>query len=256
MNCSLDSWSGQLSGVIPGSFGRDGGRWGGDVTREDEDQVAHLRADWISGGLAGPVIGELIRLKRMDEAGALARLALNSDRCQDREVVEKLPDLTGSPPPGWTDAVLAFSQNPTPEGWDNLMSFTPNKVLYQRTRNTLRILRRMGTDANALFRCATRTGTVPDAFDLVQSGEVNPETVVERGWQGPPEARALWFGLAAEAAFVRGDELGTVRLLKMAYAEAADDIGPETSVMVIRRDAGDELQKMLDSAGIPRLEGT
>ena len=224
------------------------------MTQEDEESVERLREAWIRGGTAGPVIEELIRLKRMDEAGALARLALSSDRCQDREVVEKLLQLTGAPPPGWTDAVLAFAKNPTTEEWDNLMSFTPNEVLYQRTRNTIRILRRIGTDPNALFRCATRLGTVPDAFELVQSGEVDPETVVERGWQGPPEARALWFGLAAEAAFARGDDLGTVRLLKMAYAEATDEIGPEISVMMIRSEAGDHLQKMLDTVGIPRLD--
>lgn len=220
----------------------------------DEDRVERLRDDWIRGGMAGPVIEELIRLKRMDQAGALARIALSSDRCQDREAVEKLLDLAGAPPPGWTDAVLAFSKNPTPDGWDSLMSFTPNEVLYQRTRNTIRLLRRIGTDPDALFRCATQIGTVPDAFELVQSGEVDPETVVERGWQAPPGARALWFGLAAEAAFIRGDELGSVRLLKLAYAEAADDIGPEMSVMVIRRDASDDLHKMLDKVGIPRFE--
>jgi hypothetical protein len=134
------------------------------------------------------------------------------------------------------------------------MRFTPNEAYYQRTRNTLRILRRLGTDPNALFRCATRHGTVPDAFALVQSGEVDPETVVARADEASPAARGLWLGLAAEAAFARGDDLGTVRLLKMAYAEAAEGLGPRMSVMSIRAAASPELQEMLDRVGVPRFE--
>jgi len=132
------------------------------------------------------------------------------------------------------------------------MSFTPHELLYQRTRNTLRVLRRLGVDANVLFRCATRNGTVPDAFELVQSGQVDPETVVVRAEEAPPGTRAMWLGLAAEAAFARYDELGTVRLLKMAFAVPNEGFGPDTSVMAIRDRASDELNTILDKVGIPK----
>jgi hypothetical protein len=224
------------------------------MTQEYGNNVDRLRDQWINGGTARPLIEELIRLKRMNEAATLARLVLASHQCCEREVLEKLLERTGSPPPGWSEAVAAFALEPTVEGWDALMCFTPNEVFYQRTRNTLRALRLNGTNPNILFRCATRCGTVPDAFELVQSGEVDPETVVMRAQEAPPEARALWLGIAAEAAFARGDDLGTVRLLQKAFAEAAESIGPEMSARAIRAKASLSLHAMLDKAGIGRFE--
>jgi hypothetical protein len=174
--------------------------------------------------------------------------------CQDRETLEELLQRTGTPPHGWEDAVAAFHRNPTAENWDSLMYFTPLHLLYQRTRNTLRVLRRLGTDPNVLFMCATRHGTVPDAFELVQSGDVAPETVLKRALEAPPGAQAMWLGLAAEAAFARGDLLGVVRLLKRACAETVDCMGPDMSITAIRAAANNELHEMMDSVGIPRCE--
>ena len=39
-----------------------------------QHEVERLHAAWMSGGPARALIEELIRLKRMDEAGSLARL--------------------------------------------------------------------------------------------------------------------------------------------------------------------------------------
>jgi len=221
---------------------------------DDENRIDQLRTAWMQGESARPLIEELIRLKRVSEAGALARLTLDSDECQDREAIEDLLEQTGCPPPGWTDSLVAFSRNPTLENWDRLMRFTPNDVFYHRTRNAIRLLRRLGTDANALFRCATWSGTTQDAFELVQSGDVYPDTVVARAEMAPPGARALWLGLAAEAAFARGDDLGTTHLLKTAYEEVTDGIGPDISARTIRENADSNLQEMLDKVGIPRFE--
>jgi hypothetical protein len=224
------------------------------MTPGDEDRIDQLRAAWMQGESARPLIEELIRLKRMVEAGALARLTLDSDECQDRERFERLLEQTGCPPPGWTEALVAFSRTPTLENWDRLMRFTPDNVFYHRTRNAIRLLRRLGTDPNALFRCATWYGTTPDAFELIQSGEVHPDTVVARAQMAPSGARALWLGMAAEAAYAQGDDLGTVRLLKRAYAEATEMVGPEISARSIREKANSNLQVMLDKIGIPRFE--
>jgi hypothetical protein len=221
---------------------------------KNEDRIEQLRTAWYRGGSARPLIEELIRAKRMDEAGALARLALASEDCRERAALEDLLQRTGNPPPGWMEAVIEFSRNPALENWDRLMLFTPNENFYQRTRNTLRLLRRLGTDANALFRCATRIGTTPDAFELVQSGEVHPDTVMARAEEAPPAARSLWIGLAAEAAFARSDELGTVRYLKMAYEQATEGFGPEMSAREIREKASPSLHEILDRVGVPRFE--
>lgn len=217
-----------------------------------DKEVEDLRRAWLDGGPVRPLIERLLRLKRVDEAGALARVALSHEECPDKDAIESLLTQAGCPPPGWTDAVIAFSRNPIIENWDSLMSFTPIGVLYQRIRNTLRLLRRIGTDPNALFRCATRDGIVPDAFELVQSGEVDPETVVERANAAPAGTRAMWLGIAAEAAFARGDDLGTVRFLKMAFSMASQGIGPEMSVIAIRANATEQQNEMLDNAGIPQ----
>jgi hypothetical protein len=99
-----------------------------------------------------------------------------------------------------------------------------------------------------------RYGTTPDAFELVKSGEVCPNTVIARAKIAPPETRTLWFGIAAEAAFARGDDLSTLRLLKKAYEEDTSMFDPEMSTRAIRADANSKLHKMLDKVGIPRFE--
>lgn len=97
------------------------------MSAEDENRLEQLRSAWIQGGSARPLIVHLIEMKRADEAGALARLALAADACPDREKIEELLQPAGSPPPGWSDSVLAFSRSPTPDNWDNIMRFTPNR---------------------------------------------------------------------------------------------------------------------------------
>jgi hypothetical protein len=92
---------------------------------------------------------------------------------------------------------------------------------------------------------------VPEAIELVERGLVDPETCVRRGDEGPPLARAVWLGLAAQAAFARGDRFGTVRLLREACRIADPAFPPIASMMSIREQADDELREMLDRAGVP-----
>ena len=110
----------------------------------------------------------------------------------------------------------------------------------------------LGVNGDILFQCATRYGATPDAFELVERGQVAPETVIQRGREGPPEARGIWLGLAARAALVRGDRFRTVRLLKEAVETASPEFPPLTEVWAVRELADDELNEMLDKAGIPR----
>ena len=103
-----------------------------------------------------------------------------------------------------------------------------------------------------MFCFVVRRGTERFQMRSSWSGQVDPETVVVRAEEAPPGTRAMWLGLAAEAAFARYDELGTVRLLKMAFAVPNEGFGPDTSVMAIRDRASDELNTILDKVGIPK----
>jgi len=64
-------------------------------------------------------------------------------------------------------------------------------------------------------------------------------------------ARSLWLGLAAAAAFARGDRLGVVRLRRAANA-VRGGVPPDHHVVAIRAACDDELAAMLDAAGVPR----
>lgn len=224
--------------------------------RGDTDELLRLQRDeWLlQREPASPYLRSLIRLGRLEEAGATARLCLGMDDCQDREEVEALLNETDKAPDGWTDAVLAFAKNPSVDAWDELMRFTPDDVWYGRTRNTLQMLIKLGADPNILFKCATRDGTTSDAIELADRGLVDPEVVVERAHEAPSTARGLWYGLAAEAAWARQDRFNTVRLLREAFRLSSPDFPPKMNAWNIRDRADPELHKLLDEAGIPRFE--
>jgi hypothetical protein len=130
------------------------------------------------------------------------------------------------------------------------MRFVPEEVWYQRLRNTIAQLMRLGCDGNILFRCATRVGITSDVFDLASSGTVDPEVIVERGEDSP--AREMWLALAAHASFARSDRWGTLRYLREA-CQCEDTVLAWASISEIRRDADDALNEELDKIGVPRV---
>ncbi|MBI5536464.1 MAG: hypothetical protein HY898_27325 [Deltaproteobacteria bacterium] len=218
-----------------------------------DDLLALLLADWRDHGESpAPYIEQLVRYGRDHLAAVMSRYALSKEDCPERKRIEAALESIGAPPNGWQEAVLAFACAPSVAAWERLMQFTPDDVFYHRTRNTLQMLIQMGVDGDILFQCATRYGSTPDAIELVERGLVTPETVVHRGRQGPTTARGLWLGLAARAALVRGDRFGAVRLLKEAVETADPAFPPLTEVWAIREMADDELNEILDKAGVPR----
>ena len=223
------------------------------MTDQDSNhEVDQQLAAWLNGGSAVPLLDLLVGLGSLDQAACYARLALADDDCLDRQRVESILERIAEPPDGWTEAVLSFAKEPSVEAWEQLMAFTPFDVFYHRTRNTIGLLQRLGTDANILFQCATRFGTTPDAIGLAESGEVDPEVIAHRAAE-VPAAAGLWLGLAAQAAMARGDRFGVVRYLREAFIRAHPDFPPTLSVFAIRDQADDELQELLDSIGVPRL---
>ncbi len=210
-------------------------------------------SEWLSGGSALPLVERLFADGRHDEAATHARLALADRDCADRDRIEEIVERIASPPDGWTEAVLRFAAKPELDAWERLMSFTPPDMIYQRLRYTISLLRRLGTDPEIVFRCATHLGTTPDAIELVESGAVDPEVVAQRAVEAP-RAAGIWLGLAAQASLARGETFGVVRYLREAYERTDSEFSPDLSAMAIRSEADSELHHMLDKIGVPRFD--
>jgi len=206
---------------------------------------------WFNGGSALPLVRQLLEDSRSDEAAMTARLALHMDDCPDREALEATLLESSCAPEGWLEALEIFAQSPSEERWQDLMRFVPEDVFYQRLRNTVMLLMKLGCDGNILFRCATRLGITSDVFDLAASGTVDPDVIVERGSESP--ARAMWLALAAHASFVRGDRWNTVRLLREAFSDEETAFLAWASTSEIRLEADDSLNDELDKVGVPRV---
>jgi hypothetical protein len=85
----------------------------------------------------------------------------------------------------------------------------------------------------------------------VEDGCVAVATIVERAARSGG-ARATYIGLAAEAAFLAGDMLGTVRLLRESLACENEWCSALPHVCFIRERATDDQKYLLDRAGIPQ----
>ncbi len=215
--------------------------------------VGHRKAAWVAGGSALPLLRILSAQGRIDEAAALARVALSHDPCADRAALRGLLASLSRPPAGWDAALADFASCPSVGAFEDLMRFCPQDVFHQRLRGAIAAMERLGVDPDVVFRCATRWGTTPEAIGMVEEGRVSPEVVVRRGEEGPREARGLWLGFAAQAALARGDRARSVALLSEAFSRADPAFPPWTSIWWIRDRADDDLHGLLDAAGVPRV---
>lgn len=219
------------------------------VQRDFELRDAERR--WLNGGSALPVVTLLLSQGAKVEAAAVARLALARPDCSDATELEAALARIAASPPGWAEALARFAEAPSPEGWRELMRFVPPEHAYQRMRDTIRRLRTLGVDGDRLFRYASDCGLTPDLIELVEDGCVTVETLVERANQSRG-AKTTYFGLAAQAAFLAGDMLGTVRLLRESMAWENEWCSALPHVFFIRERATDEQKELLDRAGIPQ----
>ena len=80
------------------------------------------------------------------------------------------------------------------------------------------------------------------------------DTIVNRANDAGP-ARGAYIGLAAQAAYVAGDLVGTIRLLREAMANENEWISAMPHVWFIRERASRAEHEALDRAGIPRKPG-
>jgi hypothetical protein len=220
------------------------------MQRDPELREAEQR--WLNGDSALPVVTLLVSRGAGAEAAAVARLALTRPECPDAAALEAILDRLAASPVGWTESLAEFARTPSLEHWRELMRFVPPQYAYQRQREAVRHLRSLGVDGNMLFRCASEYGLIPDLIELVEDGCVAVSTIVERAARSGG-AKATYFGLAAEAAFLAGDMVGTVRLLRQSNAHENEWCSALPHVFFVRERASPDQKELLDRAGIPHL---
>ena len=220
------------------------------VHRDSELREAEQR--WLNGDSALPVVTLLVSRGAEVEAAAVARLALARSGCPDTADLEAILDRLSASPVGWTESLAEFARSPSLERWHELMRFVPPQCAYQRQREAVRRLRSLGVDGNVLFRCASEYGLTPDLIELVEDGCVAVSTILERAARSGG-ARTTYIGLAAEAAFLAGDMLGTVRLLRESLAHENEWCTALPHVCFVRERASPDQKEMLDRARIPQV---
>jgi hypothetical protein len=220
--------------------------------KADEMLQLALPAWWSSGESASRIVELFLTSGWREHAAVAARLSLARAECPagERVRLHDLLDEIDEVPGGWRDALQAFVAEPTRETWKAITRFSHDND-YERLRNATRSLLDLGADPNALFAYATEEGITVDAVEMVERGLVDTDVVIERGRRAAPLAQGLWLALAARAALAHRDDLGVVRLLKAAFAHQPALLSPLLDAAFIRDAAGDELNALLDAAGIP-----
>lgn len=223
------------------------------MTVRRDFELRHAERRWLlEGQSALPVVTLLEAQGATVEAGAVARLALTRPDCPDAVELEAILARLAASPAGWTEALAEFAKAPSVERWQELMRFVPPEYLYQRHRDAVRRLRALGVDGNMVFRCASEYGLTPELIGLVEDGCVSVATLVERA-AAARGAKTAYLGMAAEAAFLTGDLLGTVRLLREAIGHENQWLSVFPHVFFIRERASPEQKEFLDRAGIPQI---
>lgn len=145
----------------------------------------------------------------------------------------------------------AFAENPSLERWRELMQFVPEDLRYQRHRNGIRYLKKRGVDPDLLFLCACYLSITPDAIELVDDGLVSVETLLTRADEAG-DARGAYVGLAAQAAFLSGDLVGTIRILREAMSLENEWISALPHIWFVWERATATQRDALNRAGIPQ----
>ncbi len=217
-----------------------------------EAVLKEAREQWLSGGSHVEYLRLLVQHGHSARAVSMAIALLDADEQRDRAELESLLAEVSLAPSGWTVAVAAFARAPSEEAWRDLQRFTPCEVYQERVRYTLRILMQLGVAEETVFRFATLDGATPEAISLAEEGCVSAQVVEARARNSDVQGRVLWLGLAARAACVGGDHLGTIRLLREAYrASVASTYDPLRDLAFVRDHADSTLRALLVNAGFP-----
>ena len=216
----------------------------------DDPERHQLEQAWVNGGSALPLVTLLASRGMEMEASAVARVALARPDCEDVAELEELLDRLSQPPEDWRGLLDSFAEDPSLERWRELMQFVPPELIYLRQRAAIRYLNKRGMDGDLLFLCACEYGLTPDAIELVEEGQVGVDTLVTRA-ERAAGARTTYIGLAAEAAFLKGDLIGTIRLLRESMACETELCVALPHIVFVRENANPADHEALDKAGIP-----
>jgi len=217
----------------------------------DDPEVREARQRWLNGGSALCVVELMASRGAKNEAVAVARLALAKPNCVDAAELRDVLSKLASPPAGWEESLARFAELPSRDAWRELMRFVPPDHAYLRLRDAIGRLRALGVDGDMIFRCASEFGMTPDLIELVEQGCVAVKTLVERAAHSGG-AKTTYLGLAAEAAFLAGDMLGTVRLLRESIAHENEWCSADPHLIFIRERAAPAQTDLLNRAGITR----
>jgi hypothetical protein len=215
---------------------------------DDPEETAAEQA--FARGEPLPLVSLYFERGELDRAAAIARMALVMEPCRDAAQIEEILEKCSAPPDDWRIVLDTFAENPSLERWREVLQFVPDELRYQRHRNGIRYLRKRGVAADLLFLCACDSGLTPEAMELVEEGLVSVEAVLLRADEAGA-ARGSYVGLAAEAAFLGGDLLATIRLLREAVSLENEWIMAFPHIHFVRGRATPEERDALDRAGIP-----
>jgi hypothetical protein len=218
----------------------------------DDAELHVAKMSWVNDGSALPLVSLHLARGETLRAAAVARAALSQSDCEDAEEIERLLFTVDDAPEEWAAILSEFAAAPSIERWRDIMRFVPPELVYQRQRNTIRRLRQLGIDTNMLFLCACELGMTPDAIELVEEGLVDSSVILKRA-EISGDARSTYAGLAATAAYLAGDIVGAIRLLRESIAHQNDLCLALPHIWFIREHASEEVNATLDQAGIPRV---
>ncbi len=214
--------------------------------------LREARERWLAGGSHAEYLRLLVQNGHSARAVSMAIALLDANEQRDRHELEGLLAEVSLAPSGWALAVAQFAMEPSEESWGHLQRFTPCEVYQERVRYTLRILMQIGVAPETVFHFATLDGATPEAIGLAEEGMVAARIIEERAHRSDQEGRVLWLGLAARAACVAGDQLGTIRLLRAAYrAGRGSTYDPDRDLAFVRDHADSSLRALLVNAGFP-----
>ena len=216
---------------------------------DDPEETAAIGE--FARGVPLPLVTLNFERGELDRAAAIARLALAMDDCPDAAKIEEILERCSEPPDEWKLVLNTFAVSPSVERWRELMQFVPEDLRYQRHRYGIRYLKKRGVEANLLFLCACYLSITPDAIELVEDGLVSVETLLTRANEAG-EARGAYIGLAAQAAFLAGDLVGTIRLLRETMSLENEWISALPHIWFVWERATATQRDALDRAGIPR----
>jgi hypothetical protein len=205
------------------------------------------RVVWLRGGSHVDYLKVLVEAGRAAEAAGLARALVTNAAGDERDELEHFIAEISHPPGEWEEYVARLADDPTEEAWDALFRFSPPEHFVERQRYTIDLLLRLGVSPDHVFRLAARDGASSHLLALVEEGQVDPHTIEEHA--ATSNARQMWLGYAARAACVRGDALGTLRLVRAAHTGIAQEF-VDSDLRFISEHADDSTRDVLASGGI------